>query len=1165
MAVRFILGRAGTGKTTEIMQQITERMKQQRDGTPLIYLVPEQATFQVERRLAAMPGLGGLIRAQVLSFRRLAYRILQEAGGMAKLPIDELGKQMVLRMLLEKHGEHLQLFHRAAQKPGFAEQLARMISECKRYGVTPEMLAEREWKNSTLSQKMGDLSLLMREYDRYMDGVYYDTDDMLGRVAEKIAASEYLREAEIWLDGFSGFTKQEYLLIGQLMRCAREVTIALCLDPAEREQPVDPLHVFYPTQDTYQRLLELAREASVEVGQPILLEQAHRFAASPQLAHLERTYFSLQPPGHAPAASREGEVELVTAVNRRAEVQALALRILALVRDQGYRWRELGVLLRDIGIYADEIASVFTDYEIPFFLDQKRSVLHHPLIELVRSALEVVTKKWGYEAVFRCLKTDLIAPPGAESAADARSEVDLLENYVLAYGIYGSQWSSEQPWSFHSERETAFAGIDSIRRRYAQPLLAFERAVKQAEGENVRAMTAALYQFVADLQVEDKLAEWQGQAEAAGDLEAAREHAQVWNQFVDLLDQVVEAMGQLKLDLVTYSRILDSGLESIRLGLVPPSLDQVVIGQMERSRHANVKVLFLLGVNEGIIPQRPSEEGILDEAEREQAAETGIELAPGARERLMAEQYLLYRALTRPSERLWASCALADDEGKALLPSSAFQRIRQALPDVTIRLFTNQPSGLASSDADLVGRPRQLFSHLLSLLRQMKQGTPLTPFWWEVYDWFARRGKPESEEHRQVAGLMYDNQVRKLPPELSRDLYGKSLRMSVSRLERFQACPFSHFASHGLRLAERQLYKLERFDVGELFHASLKRAVEEMNERGLDWGKLSERDSFTLASDVVDELVPKTRSSILSRTARYRFVTGTLKRAVGRALAVLGEHARRSRFVPVGLEVAFGPGGELPGLALELENGVTLQLIGRIDRVDQSAEAGQRYLRVIDYKSGPKSLSLSDVWNGLNLQLLVYLDVVAANAKEWLGEECEVGGVFYYQVADPFISAKRMLSPEEAAKQRAGKLKMKGLMRADRELVRLMDDQLESGWSDLLPVGLKNDGTFRSQSAVATAEEFAGLQRHVRNTVKQLSQRMVEGEIAIAPYVQGTFSACQMCAYKPVCQFDPLHEGNRQRMIGKLPNREVMQLIMQETVQRQGEGGSAHGDEGGQA
>ncbi|USG64916.1 helicase-exonuclease AddAB subunit AddB [Brevibacillus ruminantium] len=1149
MTVQFVLGRAGTGKTQTILNQIKSRLTQSALGSPMILLVPEQASFQAEYTLATIPGLGGVIGTQVLSFGRLAHRLLQEMGDLTLVPVDELGKQMVLRLMLERYREELQVFKRAASQPGFTAQLGRLISECKSYGVSFTHTENVDWGSGTLNQKIHDLRLIMNAYEAHLAQGYWDADDILNRIAVMVKDSAYIAQAEVYIDGFSGFTNQELRVIEQLMIHAKQVTIALCLDPAERNDSPDELGLFHPTLRTYQNLEKMAKEAGVEVRLPILLTEGRRFASSPWLRQLEQQYFAWGDPGMPPASGRTDEVSLLSAANRRAEVEAVALQILELARKEGYRWGEMAILLRELGTYADELSTVFTDYGIPFFLDQKRSVMHHPLMELIRSALEVVVGKWRYEAVFRCLKTDLITPVERDEQSGesergllkrVRRDIDLLENYVLAHGVFGSYWMDDKPWRFGGEQKAAEdQAIDVMRKIYSAPLLQLQLELSQAESKDVRSLTTALYRFLVHLDVPGKLEKWQQKAEGSGELEDAQMHGQVWNGLMKLFDQIVEVMGEEQMDLTTFAGVLDSGLESIELGLVPPALDQVLVGSMERSRQPDVRALFLLGVNEGVIPLRPKEDGVLDEAERERLAELGLELAPTAKQRLMAEPFLLYQAMSRPSERLYLSCALADEEGKALLPSSVFTRVREVLPDASYRFFYNEPSGNAEEDLFLLGTPRRVFRHLLTLVREMKQSGNLPVFWWEVYDWFLRHSPSSGREAWLLSGLRYTNRPSLLDKNTSQALYGTELKMSVSRLERFQTCPFSHFSSHGLRLKERQLYKLERFDVGELFHASLKRAVEKMNEDNLEWGRLTEENSMQLARDVVDELVPATRSSILTRTARYRYLAGKLKRAVGRAIYVLGEHAKRSRFAPVGLEIAFGPGGELPGLDLRLTNGVHVQLIGRIDRVDQSLDGEVPYLRVIDYKSSPKQLVLSDVFNGLNLQLLVYLDVVVTHAEEWLGKKAEMAGVFYYQVADPFVTAKRLLSSEEAAKERAKKLRMKGLMLADPELARMMDAQVEQGASELLPFELKKDGSLSSRSSVATADQFQALQGFVRDTVKELSTRMTDGDIQISPYVSGTLTACERCAYQAVCQFDPEGDANSLRQLPKWNSKEV--------------------------
>lgn len=1202
MGLQFWIGRAGTGKTTQVWEEFRRKLEAEPNGTPLIYLVPEQGSFQAEYALATLPGLGGTMRAQVLSFKRLAYRVMQELGGTALIPVDELGKHMVLRMLVEKHQSDLRVFARSAHQPGFIGQLGRMISECKRYGIHADLLDPDAFagKTGTLPHKLHDLRLLLKAYDDYVGDRYFDADDMLTRVAEQLVHSSYLRDAEVWIDGFSGFTRQEFAMIQGLMRVTRRVTVLLTADPGHLEREPDELDLFFPTHKTYVRLFQLARETGVEVEETRVFDTPYRFRSSPALRQIEQTYFHWGKPGKFPEPGDKEEVILAAAPNRRAEVQAAATHMLALARDEGYRWRDMTVLVREMGMYAEEIRSVFEELGIPYFLDHKRSVMHHPAVELIRSALETVQSRWKYEAVFRCLKTELVEPlpqtgetqieepqtgepqtgesqtgeEGLEEKVEGadepnlpgdprlryRYDVDVLENYVLAYGIQEGHWRQEEPWTFHGERDAQYAEIDAIRRRYAAPLLHFQASVNRAVRKNVRELTTCLYQFLEEQRVPEKLERWMEEAERSGRLEEAREHEQVWNGIVDLLDQIVEVMGEECVDLPTFIRVLDAGLESIRLGLVPPSLDSVVVGTMERSRQPHVRMTFLLGVNDGIIPMKPKEDGLLDEAERELLLSHGLELAPTAKERLLSESFLLYGALTRSSERLWLSCSLSDEEGKGLMPSSVFGRMREILPHLKWKYVSLEPTGDPQEDVKLAVAPYSLFRHLLTMLRQVRKGRPLPPFWWEVYHWFVRH--PQPFYRKLLSGLVYGNKAVPLTEETSRALYGNQLRMSVTRLERFQACPFAHFSSHGLRLSERQIYRLERFDIGELFHASLKRVVEVMREHNMDWAEVTEEAGMKLAHYVVDEMIPQTRSHILTRTARYRFVARKLKQAVGRAIVVLGEHAKRSRFAPVGLEISFGPGGELPGLSLPVKDGITLQLIGRIDRVDQSIDSERKYLRVIDYKSGSRKFDLSDAYNGLHLQLLVYIDVVIENAGRWLGEEAEFGGVFYYQVADPVVKEDRILTEEEWLAKRAKQLRMNGLMLEDLELARLMDSETTISYdSPILPFGITKDGQFKKTSKVASSHQLKQLQGYVRQKVSELSRRMVEGETEIHPYQLQNRTACDTCVYKPICQFDQAFADNRYNVMKKWRDQEVWERLLLPSHPSEATGGEKSDDD----
>ncbi|MEW6661143.1 MAG: helicase-exonuclease AddAB subunit AddB [Bacillota bacterium] len=1157
MSLRFILGRAGSGKTTTCLEEVRQLLQESPMGNSLVLLVPEQATFQTEYALASTPNLGGMMRAQVLSFRRLAYRVLLEVGGAARIPLGDLGQRMVLRQLLEQRKNQLRVFSRAANQTGFANVLAKTISELKLYCITPEILQEKskilkEREDAgRLADKLADLAHLYCDLEEYLAGRYIHPDDYLGLLAQRINLSPTVQGAKVWIDSFTGFTPQEYQVLAAILQTAERVSVALCLDSRQLSRPAGETDIFFSTRQTMDKLLSLAGELGVPVESPTVLEQAvpWRFVSSPVIGHLERAFF--QRPNRLWEKETAG-VSLVAAANRRAEVEGVAREVIRLCRDEGYRWREIGVVLRDVEGYRDLISSIFADYGIAFFVDAKRTVMFHPLAELIRSALEVVLENWAYDPVFRYLKTDLIPL--------SREEVDQLENYVLAHGIRGGHWTNGQPWNFRrrytlgedegfkSWEASQLAQINRARAKAVKALAGFEKSAKAAA--TVREVSLALFHLLEDLEVAHRLEQWSREAEKKGRLEAAREHAQVWKGVVDLLDQMVEALGEEAISLEEYARVLLAGLESLQLGLIPPGLDQVLVGSLDRSRNPNLRAAFVLGVSDGVFPARPGGEGFFSEPERERLQSAGLNLAPDGRRRLLEEQFLVYTALTRSSEYLWVSYPLADEEGRAMMPSTVIARLKEILPGLRERILPVEPPGLPAADLEFIGHPGRALSHLAVKLREAKAGIPIPALWWGVYNWALFRLQHLTSLKGIIGGLFHVNQEKAIP-SLARNLYGQRMKVSVSRIEKFNACPFAHFMSYGLELKDRPQYKLAAPDLGQFFHAALKKIGDRIEAAGLDWGAISKEQCRDLVRAVTEELAPQLQNEILLSTARYRYLQNKLRRTLERSVGLLAEHARRGIFRPVGLEVGFGSGHDLPPLVLNTVGGSALEVAGRIDRIDLGvAGEGSRYLRVIDYKSGKAGLSLTDIYHGLEIQLLTYLDVALTHAPLLAGGPALPGAILYFSLQDPLISAQGPVDPAEAERRVLASLKTKGLVLADAGVVRMMDSHCLNGRSELLPVALKQDGGFYKDSAVIDDAQFAALRRHLRLVLMRAAERILAGDVAIDPYRKKNLTPCRYCIYKPVCQHDLLLEGNGFRIIKDEP-KEVLWFKLNQA----GEGG----------
>lgn len=1102
-------------------------------GSPLIMLVPEQATFQIEQALAATPQLEGFIRAHVFSFQRLAYHVSWELGGAAKPRISELGRLLALRKILRASKKDLTVLGKAAERKGFPQKLAAVMAEFKMYRIAPWDLDgsaqyfEAAAQSVPLQDKLRDLSILYRAWEDFLSGRCQDMEDCLTALAEHIPRSSFMRRATVWIDGFKGFTPQEFYVIEQMMRTA-DVHICLCLDAAEKAAAAQETSVFHIVWKTWQKLLRIAGESDQAVSYIELAgDPPPRFAAAPALAHLESHFFTH--PCKVYAEEMQQQMELVCAANPRAEIEAVARRIRELCRTSGLRYRDIAVLLRDMSLYSELIATVFADYEIPVFLDEKRSVLHHPLAELMRSALEIVSGNWGYDAVFRYLKTDLTGLN--------RNDIDMLENYVLAHGIRGGRWTDGCPWEYQlhytleedeevSDTEKMLLdSMNELRTTIVGPLLDFFRA---AQGrQTVATFSAALVSLLITLDIPDRLAGWSQEAAAKGDLMLARQHQQIWNKAVELLDQMVDTLGEQTMSSEEYAEILETGLETLEMGLIPPGLDQVLAASLDRSRSHNLRAAFVLGVNDGIYPARIAEDDLFSSTDRESLKAAGLELAPGREGRMLEEQFFLYTAFTRAGEFLWLSYVQADNEGKGAAPSYVIRRVKDlfpALPETSVQL---EPDN--SDDLQFVSHPRHTLRYLAGKLREAGTVHDLAAPWRSVYRWAVADDHYKERVRRIVAGLRHKNQDTPVDQEMIQLLYGRPLRLSVSKIESFRKCPFSYFAAFALKLKNRPIFRLEAPALGQFYHAVLKVAGEELFAGGRAWGDLSRAECIKLVDDVTGKIVPRLQSEILLSTARYQYLVRKIRKVITRTVFTLAEHDRRGCFRPQELELSFGSLGKLPPIRLYLDNGQTIEVEGRIDRVDAARTEAGIYLRVIDYKMGDERLTLPEMFYGLRLQLVTYLNAAVSLLPQSGPEPVKPGGMLYFRIQDPILNCEAAPEGTELEREIIKAMKMRGFILADAGVASLMDDKLGvDGYrtSDLIPVGFLKDGAFDGRSAVLGPEQIKLLLRHAETLLKQSGHEILQGIVDIKPYKMNGRTACTYCLYGSVCQFDELLQDN---------------------------------------
>lgn len=1160
MSLRMLIGRAGSGKTLTCIEEIKSRLIDSPEGQAIIYLVPEQMTFLSEYRLATDETIGGMIRAQVYSFSRLGWRILQETGGASRYHLSEAGLNMLIRKIIDEKKDELRIFRRAADKNGFINQVEQMLTEFKRYCIEPETLAQSSGMlggsgraDKSLADKMHDLEIIYKHYEEAVAGKYINSGDYFQLLAAKIADSAYLRDAEIYIDGFYSFSPQEYRVISELLKVCKRVTITLTLDKPCPDMAPDELHLFRMSGETCKNLFDLARNDRIEMEEPHILRGQRRWT-NDSLRHLEANFDS------RPARPYDGDaaVTLIEAANRRAEVEGIAREIRRLAREKGYRYRDIALLIRNGHEYHEIIEPVFYDYEIPYFIDQKRTMLNHPLVELIRSSLETVIGNWRYEPVFRAVKTELLFPP-AGNAARMRRQMDKLENYVLSHGIQGRKWTGKDRWKYRRVRGLEFISrvqtdeeirmeqeLNELRLIISTPLMRLSRRLKKTQ--TGRKMCEALYLFLEELDIPAKLEALKAEAEEEGNLIKGREHSQVWNAVIDLLDQYVELLGEEEATPKQFASILDAGLESLEFSLVPPAIDQVMVANLDKSRLAEIKVAFVVGLNEGVLPAKISEDGILGDTERALLSAAGLKIAPGSTERLLDEEFIAYKAFVTPADALYVSYPLANAEGKSLIPSTYIKRMKDLFP-------AGREAGASADPADLneegqisfISNKGTALSFLTSQLQQKQRNYPIYTFWWDVYNYFAGNPVLRGKAGMVLSSLFYTNRTVKLPEAIAEELYGEDIQGSVSRMELFNSCPFSHYIQHGLKLRDRQIYKLEAPDIGELFHAALKYIADTVNEQNISWARLSRKECENLARQAVEAIAPRLQNEILLSSDRHHYIKRKLEQIITRASIVLSEHSKLSDFEPVGLEVGFGRGGELPPLSFRLKNGARMELAGRIDRIDSGeGKNGELYLRVIDYKSSSKGLNLTEVYYGIALQVLTYLDIAISNSSVLVEKQADPAGVFYFHVHNPMINTVKRLSEEEIEQEILKKFKMSGLVLEDEDVIRLMDRSLESGESQIISAGFKKDGSLTKASKTASAEEIEDLRKFVRKVYEDTGNAIISGEVGIDPYRLKDKNPCTFCSFKPVCQFDESIDGSKYRRLAPQNDKEALELIRKE-------------------
>ncbi|MDD4189040.1 MAG: helicase-exonuclease AddAB subunit AddB, partial [Eubacteriales bacterium] len=845
-------------------------------------------------------------------------------------------------------------------------------------------------------------------------------------------------------------------------------------------------------------------------------------------------------------------ISLFGAVNIFSEIETCAREIVRMCREENLRYKEIAVTVRDLQSYERLIEVIFADYGIPCFLDRKKGIINHPLVRLILSMLDIFIENWSYNSVFQYLKTGL--------AGICRSDIDLIENYVLECGIRGNRWTSQVDWQAAreivaderegNENQSAMQRINNIRREITEPLKKFRSETKKHK--KVSDLCGILYDFLCEIKVPEKIEEMIADFEKENLLSMSDEYSQVWNIAMQVLDQVVEVAGDKTLGMERFSDMLKIGFGEYKIGLIPASLDQVIVGSAERTRSHELKAMFVLGVNDGIFPASSVEEGVLTDADRTVLNNNGIELASGSREKIFEEQYIIYKTLTSSSKKLRISWPVADHEGKGMRPSLIIYQMKKLFKNITEKSNVLDIDGEECAN-QLISSPMPTFREMVKVFRKRKNGEYIDPVWDIVDKWFCSRQEWLLKCDSMRKAMDFSNQTDDISEENTFKLYGNPIHSSVSKIEEYASCPFAYFVRYGLRAKERRIHAFAPLDAGNFLHEAIRRFSEAIENEGPKWREFDMAWCSEKVSEIIEDMLDKMRGGGIAASKRYSTLVRRLKKVLARALWLISEHIKRGSFDPVGYEIDFSDSGKYPPILIELENGRIIKLTGRIDRADSSITKNGDYLRIVDYKSGGKDFVLSDVFYGLQIQLVTYMNALWTQGEKIpvkTGDEPEIakstdlrpGGMLYFKLDDPFISSAKFMSDSEIEAEIIKKLKMKGILLADVELIKGMDRDI-SGHSSIVPAALNKNGELSKNSSVATYDQFVLLRNYVNRLLKKLCSEIVSGNVAIKPYMKDKKKACEFCSYSSVCQFDTQIRDNEYNFMNKMDDEQTWQMI----------------------
>lgn len=1116
MSFRIIYGRAGTGKSEYCYREIAQKIKKE---NKILIITPEQFSFTAEKKLMDAIDTQAVFNAEVVTLSRMAYRVISEIGEKNETNLSKCGKAMLIYSILSNNKNELKFLGKTDEN---VDMLDTAITEFKKHGISVEQL-KQEIENQEdiyLKNKLQDLNVVYSGFEEQLAGKYIDETDLLTILAENIDKTDMFKDAVIYIDEFAGFTSQEYHIIEKLIQIAKQVTITICTDGLHEIKNPDT-DIFYSNEVTVTKLLEVAQNCDVKIEE-IKLEETYRFKNS-ELKHLEKNLYENKPQKYN---SQIKNIQLFLAKNQYSEIEEVARNVLKLVRDEGYRYRDISIITKNIATYSSLARAIFDKYDIPIFIDENRDLNQNIVIQYILGILEIFIKNWSYEAVFNYIKT------GFSNIEE--DDIFKLEKYCLKWGIKQNKWKKEFSYGNYEEKDKAdIERLEQIRKDLVTPLMNLKYKID--ENKTVEGISKAIYEFLVEQQIYEKVQIKIQELNEIGQIDLANEYESSIQTIIEILDEIVLVFKDDKITIDKYNQILKIGFKNSSLTKIPGTQDQVIMGDVDRSRSHKVKAIFIIGLNDGEFPSVRKDEGFLNDADREVLKQNGIELAKGTIDKLYEDSFNIYKAFTTAEEKLYLLYSSSDMQGKALRPSMLINKIKKIYP------MLQEQSDVIERRSEILNK-KTTYEELIVNLSKLKEQDSIEKLWYYIYDYYQKNSEWNEKLKQSLKGLEYTNIPDKIDQNNIDRLYGNTLITSISKLERYRSCPFSYYLQYGLKIKPQEELKIQTLNTGTFIHEVIDEFFGTVREVGIKLEEITEEQLSEIINKIIDSKLGQNKNYIFTSTAKYRALVIRLKKIIKKALKYIIGTIVQSRFEVLGTEVEFGEKGKYKPIRLTLEDGKRIEIIGKIDRIDTAQGEDGKYLRIIDYKSSAKNIDLNEVYAGLQIQLLTYLD---AACKE---EDLMPAGVLYFSMLEQMIKSDKRLEQEEIEEKIRANFKMKGLILADVKVVKLHDKNLQNGNSALVPAYIGKDGELsEKKTSGVTAEQFKDLQKYMYTIIKQISKEILGGNIDLKPYYKDKKTPCKYCDYKSICSFNMGGCENSYNYIDKKSKEEILSKLSKET------------------